>query len=169
ILALARGMIGRPLCGIMPIRGHSGVQGGAEVGVAPDRFPGGMAVNEENARRWSEAWGAPVPGTPGMKTPEQVEGLHRGAFDVLYSIGGNLYETMPDPAFARRALGNLKLRIHQDIIVNTSALVPAPLVLLLPAATRYETPGGITATSTERRVRFSPEVPGPRVGEAMPE
>jgi anaerobic selenocysteine-containing dehydrogenase len=76
---------------------------------------------------------------------------------------------MPDPAFARQALSTLKLRIHQDLVVNTSTLIPAPLVLLLPAATRYETPGGVTATSTERRVRFSPEIPGRRVGEAWPE
>ncbi|MGH9360554.1 MAG: molybdopterin-dependent oxidoreductase, partial [Thermoanaerobaculia bacterium] len=168
-LALARGMIGRPKCGIMPIRGHSGVQGGAEVGVAPDRFPGGLPVSPENARALADAWGAAVPGTPGLKTPAQVEGLHRGDFDVLYCLGGNLYETMPEPEFARKALGNLTLRIHQDLVVNTSTLIPAPLVLLLPAATRYETPGGVTATSTERRVRFSPEIPGPRIEEAWPE
>jgi anaerobic selenocysteine-containing dehydrogenase len=42
-------------------------------------------------------------------------------------------------------------------------------VLLLPAATRYETPGGITQTSTERRIIFSPEIPGRRIGEARPE
>jgi molybdopterin-dependent oxidoreductase alpha subunit len=168
-LALARGMIGRPHCGIMPIRGHSGVQGGAEVGVAPDRFPGNMPVNEENARHWSQAWGRAVPSEPGLKTPALVEGCHRGDFDVLYSLGGNLYETMPDPQYARSALANLKLRIHQDLVVNTSTLIPGPLVLLLPAATRYETPGGVTATSTERRVRFSPEIPGPRIDEAWPE
>jgi anaerobic selenocysteine-containing dehydrogenase len=42
-------------------------------------------------------------------------------------------------------------------------------VLLLPAATRYETPGGGTETSTERRIIFSPEIPGRRVGSARPE
>jgi molybdopterin-dependent oxidoreductase alpha subunit len=31
-LALARGFVGREGCGLMPIRGHSGVQGGAEMG-----------------------------------------------------------------------------------------------------------------------------------------
>ena len=40
-VALARGMVGREKCGLMPIRGHSGVQGGAEVGCVPDKFPGG--------------------------------------------------------------------------------------------------------------------------------
>ncbi len=46
---------------------------------------------------------------------------------------------------------------------------PDDTVLLLPATTRYEVPGGVTETSTERRVILSPEVPGPRVGEARPE
>src|SRR5678815_2271501 len=52
---------------------------------------------------------------------------------------------------------------------NTSSLLPGAAVLILPAQTRYETPGGGTATSTERRIRFSPEVPGPRIAEAWPE
>ena len=41
---------------------------------------------------------------------------------------------------------------------------PADTVLLLPAQTRYEMVGGVTETSTERRVIFSPEVPGPAAG-----
>ncbi len=46
---------------------------------------------------------------------------------------------------------------------------PADEVILLPAATRYETPGGVTETSTERRIIFSPEVKGRRIGEARAE
>jgi predicted molibdopterin-dependent oxidoreductase YjgC len=46
---------------------------------------------------------------------------------------------------------------------------PKDLVVLFPATTRYESPGGGTETSTERRIIFSPEVPGPRVGSARPE
>jgi predicted molibdopterin-dependent oxidoreductase YjgC len=42
-------------------------------------------------------------------------------------------------------------------------------VLILPAATRYESVGGGTETSTERRIIFSPEIPGRRVGSARPE
>jgi predicted molibdopterin-dependent oxidoreductase YjgC len=40
---------------------------------------------------------------------------------------------------------------------------------LLPARTRYEQPGGGTETSTERRIYFSPEIPGRRVGESRAE
>jgi anaerobic selenocysteine-containing dehydrogenase len=43
---------------------------------------------------------------------------------------------------------------------------PAEEVILLPATTRYEIPGGCTETTTERRVVFSPEIPGPRIPEA---
>jgi anaerobic selenocysteine-containing dehydrogenase len=46
---------------------------------------------------------------------------------------------------------------------------PGDTVVLLPVATRYEQPGGGTSTTTERRVAFSPEVPGPRIGEARAE
>jgi predicted molibdopterin-dependent oxidoreductase YjgC len=67
------------------------------------------------------------------------------------------------------ALSRVKLRVHQDIVLNTSSLLPGRTVILLPAQTRYETPGGGTSTSTERRIRFSPEVEGPRIAEARPE
>ena len=41
------------------------------------------------------------------------------------------------------------------------------MIVLLPAQTRYEQRGGGTSTSTERRIRFSPEIPGhPTIGES---
>src|SRR3712207_1091056 len=46
---------------------------------------------------------------------------------------------------------------------------PAGEVLLLPVATRYEQEGGGTETTTERRIIFSPEIPGHQVGEARTE
>ena len=46
---------------------------------------------------------------------------------------------------------------------------PSNAVLLLPATTRYEIPGGVTETTTERRIVFSPEIPGRRIAQARPE
>jgi molybdopterin-dependent oxidoreductase alpha subunit len=169
-LAAVRGMVGREKCGVMPIRGHSGVQGGSEVGVAPDKFPGGLPVNEENARRFSELWGAKVPSVPGLAAVQMVEAARKGELDLFYLMGGNFVETLPEPSFAESALSHVGVRVHQDIVLNTSMLVPAgEAVVLLPAMTRYEIPGGCTSTSTERRIRFSPEIPGPRIPEAKPE
>jgi len=69
----------------------------------------------------------------------------------------------------RSALASTSLRVHQDILVSPQMLVEGDEVLLLPAMTRYEQPGGGTETTTERRIVLSPEIPGPRPGEARPE
>ena len=167
-LALARGMLGREKCGIMPIRGHSGVQGGGECGFEPDKFPGGIAVNDDAARRFSNLWHHPVSFKAGLRVSDMLEAAHEGAIKFLYSIGGNLLETMPDPNFVAEAMAKVPLRVHQDIALNTSMLLdPAGIVVLLPGQTRYEQRSGGTSTSTERRIRFTPEIPGHRIGETL--
>lgn len=169
-LVLARGMIGREKCGIMPIRGHSGVQGGGECGVDPQRFPGGVDVTPESAREFGELWGHAVPSEPGLMTGGMTDAVLAGEMDLLYLLGGNLRETMPDRRLMERALAKVDYRIHQDIVLNSSTVIePGKGVLVLPGQTRYEQRGGGTTTSTERRIRFTPEIPGPRVGEAKPE
>jgi anaerobic selenocysteine-containing dehydrogenase len=60
-LGLLKGWVGRDKCGLMPIRGHSGVQGGAEMGAYSTAFPGGKTINTENASALSAAYKFPVP------------------------------------------------------------------------------------------------------------
>jgi len=171
-LALARGMVGRERTGLMPIRGHSGVQGGAEVGAVPNYYPGGVAVGAEGARLLGSLWDFPVPAWPGLTASEMVDSCGEGAIDLLWCVGGNFVETLPDPDRVRAQLARVPLRVHHDLIVSPTMLVdPAPggAVLLLPATTRYEQPGGGTQTTTERRIVFSPEIPGRRIGEARSE
>jgi len=168
-LALARGMVGREKCGLMPIRGHSGVQGGSEVGCVPNLLPGGEPIRHAKDRI-ETLWSFPVPDDRGYTSVEMIDAAHRGEIDVFYAVGGNFLETLPEPRYVREALARVPLRVHQDIVVTTQMLVdPADTVILLPAQTRYEQRGGGTETSTERRIYFSPEIPGPRVGEAMAE
>ncbi len=169
-LALARGNVGRPGAGLMPIRGHSGVQGGAEMGAYATALPGGIAVTPESAAKLSAQYGFAVASTPGLSAPEMIEAAHRGGLEVLFSSGGNFLEVLPDPAYVHEALQRVALRIHQDIVLSSQMLVdPADTVLLFPAATRYEQRGGGTETTTERRIVFSPEIAGPRIGEARSE
>ena len=169
-LALARGMLGREKCGIMPIRGHSGVQGGGECGAEPDKFPGGFSVNADTARRFSNLWHHPVPSNPGLKGPHMIEAAHNGEIKFLYAIGGDLLETMPDPKYVTEALVQVPVRVHQDIVLNNSMLLDAKgAVIILPGQTRYEQRTGGISTSTERRIRFTPEIPGHKIGETLPE
>ncbi|MGH7492663.1 MAG: FdhF/YdeP family oxidoreductase [bacterium] len=169
-LALARGFIGREKCGLMAIRGHSGVQGGAEVGAVPNGFPGGLAVHAENAQKFSAFWGFAVPAQKGYSAVEMIDAAFQNKLDVLYAAGGNFLETLPEPDYVRQGLQNVPLRVHQDLVLSPQMLLePKDTVILLPACTRYEQRGGGTETSTERRIYFSPEIPGRRLGEAKSE
>ena len=169
-LALSRGFLGREKCGLMPIRGHSGVQGGAEVGAVPWTFPGGRTVDEDGASEMSSLWGFDVPDWRGLSAVETVHAAHQGEIDVLWAIGGDYLGTLPDPEYCREALTRVPLRVHQDIVLAHQMFVdPSDTVVLLPATTRYEQPGGGTETATERRIYFSPEIPGPRIAEARSE
>lgn len=169
-LALAKGFVGREGCGLMPIRGHSGVQGGAEMGAYATVFPGGLPINEENATKFAKQWGFPVPKKPGLTTPEMLELALQRELEVLWSMGGDFREVMPDPELTESALKTIPLRVHHDIVLSSQMLIePEDTVVLLPSTTRYEIPGGVTETSTERRVIFSPEIPGPRIEEARSE
>ncbi|HQR35089.1 MAG TPA: FdhF/YdeP family oxidoreductase [Blastocatellia bacterium] len=169
-LALSRGFVGKPKSGLVPIRGHSGVQGGAEVGCVPNQFPGGVAVDDAGASRMSKLWDFDVPITRGLNAVQMIEAAHEGQLDWFYISGGNFLETLPEPEFVRSAIERVPFRVHQDIILSPQMFVePADTVLLLPAATRYEQRGGGTETSTERRILFSPEIPGRRIGEAKAE
>lgn len=169
-LALARGFIGRKKCGLMAIRGHSGVQGGAEVGAVPNQFPGGVSVGEEGAKKFGKLWKFDVPSWVGLNAVQMIDAAHEGNIDLFYQVGGNFLETLPDPDYVREAVERIPARAHQDIVLSPQMMVePRDTVVLLPAQTRYEQRGGGTETSTERRIIFSPEIPGRRIGEALPE
>jgi len=168
-LGLLRGWVGRDKCGLMPIRGHSSVQGGAEMGAYATAFPGGKPITTENAAKLAEQYGFDVPDWVGLSATEMVEAGARRELDLLYCLGGNFLRTLPEPDYVRAALANVPMRVHQDIILTDQMFIEAKEeVILLPAKTRYEQDDGGTETSTERRIMFSPEIPR-QVGEARAE
>ncbi|MDQ0256853.1 molybdopterin-dependent oxidoreductase alpha subunit [Evansella vedderi] len=164
-LALLRGFLGRKHSGVMPFRGHSSVQGSGEMGADPFVLPGGD-FKGDNIERMEKLWGFELPKWQGDIVGVTLENIvlpedHERKIKLYYLSGGNFLETMPDPNFVEKALSKLDIRVHQDIILNTSTLVDAKeAVIVLPAKTRYEQEGGGTSTSTERMVYFSPEIEG---------
>jgi molybdopterin-dependent oxidoreductase alpha subunit len=173
-LALLQGFLGREYCGVMPIRGHSGVQGSGEMGADPFSLPGGEFKGKD-IPRIEHVWGFELPQWQGDIVGVTLENAllpedQERKLKLFYTSGGNFLETMPDPDFIRDCLENVDIRVHQDIIFNTSTFVDAKeAVIVLPAMTRYEQAGGGTSTSTERMVYFSPEIEGPRIEEARAE
>src|SRR4051812_3273640 len=88
-LGLTKGFVGRDKCGLMPIRGHSSVQGGAEMGAYATAFPGGKPVNADNARALESHYKFPMPDWPGLTSVDMVEAGARGELDLLFCLGGN--------------------------------------------------------------------------------
>ncbi|MEE8155072.1 MAG: molybdopterin-dependent oxidoreductase, partial [Phycisphaerales bacterium] len=60
-LAMTRGMLGRPGCGLLPLRGHSNVQGMGSMGVTP-------MLKEAIFNRLQGTLNVQLPTTPGMDT-----------------------------------------------------------------------------------------------------
>src|SRR5205807_4187997 len=96
-LQLARGNIGRPHTGLMPIRGHSGVQGGAEMGGQPGAYVMGSPVNDANAKKFAapEMWGFEPPTSKGLSASHMILAAERGEIDALWQSGGNFKQTLP--------------------------------------------------------------------------
>lgn len=142
-LAAVRGMVGKKRCGLLPL-GAGGEQGAVDLGL--------------------------VPAEGGLTAPQMIKAAQEGKLDFLFSLGGSLLDAPIDRAVVARGLERIGLRVHAGAVLDPSMLVPpGDLVVLLPAMTRYEMPGGSTSTSVERRVRFSPEIPGSLPGEARPD
>jgi molybdopterin-dependent oxidoreductase alpha subunit len=168
-LGLAKGWVGRDHCGLMPIRGHSGVQAGAEMGAYSTMLPSGLAPTEENYVVLEQQYGFELPREAGLTVPEMIDAAAKQELDLLFAVGGNFLEVLPDPDFVASSLEQVPLRVHMDLVLSSQMLLDGEDVIVLPATTRYEIPGGVTETSTERRVIFSPEITGHRIPEARTE
>jgi molybdopterin-dependent oxidoreductase alpha subunit len=159
-LALLRGMIGRPRAGLMPIRGHSNVQGMGSVGVSP-------VLKQAIMARLEQRFGIRGPATPGLDTMACIEACGRGDMDAAVCLGGNLFGSNPDATFAAAALGRLQHITYLSTSLNSGhAWGTAKETLVLPVLPRDEEPQPTTQESMFSYVRFSDGGParhrGPR-------
>jgi len=159
-LALMRGMVGRPHAGLLPIRGHSNVQGMGSVGVTP-RLKDAIFQNLE------QHFGVRLPTTAGLDTMGCIEAAHDRRVKFGLCLGGNLYGSNPDAAFAREALANLEMLVSLSTTLNTGhAHALADETIILPVLARDEEPQPTTQESMFNYVRLSDGGPsrhkGPR-------
>lgn len=158
--ALLRGMIGRAHAGLMPIRGHSNVQGVGSVGVTPQ-------LKQTILARFEQRLGVQAPTSPGLDTMACIEAAGRGEMQAALCLGGNLFGSNPDATFAAQALGNLDLIAYMATTLNTGhAWGTAKETLVLPVLPRDEEPQPTTQESMFSYVRLSDggpaRYPGPR-------
>ena len=158
-LALLRGMVGKPGAGLLPIRGHSNVQGMGSIGVVPVMKPGMV-------QRY-KAHGVHLPEHEGMDTLECMEAAQKGHAKVGFALGGNLFGSNPDANFAKQALSELELMIYFNTTLNTGHMQGrGKETLVLPVMARDEEPYQSTQESMFNYVRLSdggePRLIGPK-------
>ncbi|TWT45160.1 Formate dehydrogenase H [Phycisphaerae bacterium RAS1] len=159
-LALLRGMIGRPGAGVMPIRGHSNVQGVGSMGVTPK-------LKDAVFSRLERHFGVTLPTTPGMDTLACMQAMAERRVKNGWCVGGNLFGSNPDAAATTRAFSNLESAVYFTTTLNTGhAWGRARQTLILPVKARDEEDQATTQESMFSFVRLSEGGPerfeGPR-------
>ncbi len=110
-LAMMRGMVGKPGSGLLPLRGHSNVQGMGTMGVTP-QLKQAFFNNVENALN------VKLPTSKGLDTLACMEHAHDGNIDFAWCLGGNLYDSNPDAQYAEAALKNVGLVTYLNTTLN---------------------------------------------------
>ena len=148
-LALMRGMVGRKNAGLMPIRGHSNVQGIGSVGVTPKLKD---AIFEQLEKHFS----VKLPVTKGMDTLACMDAAHAEKVKLGFCLGGNLYGSNPDLKYADEALSKSKMLVYLSTTLNTGhAWGLADQTIILPVLARDEEPQPTTQESMFNFVRLS--------------
>lgn len=83
-LALMRGMVGRPHAGLMPIRGHSNIQGMGTVGVTPK-------LKDVIFERLQSTFQISLPQTPGRDTMACMDGSLNRELKFGFCLGKSLW------------------------------------------------------------------------------
>ncbi|HXX47580.1 MAG TPA: formate dehydrogenase subunit alpha, partial [Myxococcota bacterium] len=163
-LALLTGSVGREGAGLLPLRGQNNVQGNADMGGAPDSFPGYQPLDSAEVRaRLAGLWGALPPPVRGRTIPELFAAARAGSLRALWIQGEDVAQSDPDQTRVREALAALDFLVVQELFPGETHEFAH---LVLPAAGYLEQDG--TFTNAERRIQRVRAALAPP-GEARPD
>ncbi|RMG21811.1 MAG: histidine kinase [Methanobacteriota archaeon] len=148
-LALMVGAIGREGSGLLPLRGHSNVQGVGTVGVVPRLKP---SVIDALAKHL----GINVPSTDGYDTFSAMKAAENGEIDFALFLGGNLYGANPASKWAGGSISNIPFTCQLSTTLNLGHIHgQGKEALILPVRARDEERQGTTQESMFNYVRYS--------------
>jgi molybdopterin-dependent oxidoreductase alpha subunit len=148
-LALARGWVGKPGCGLLPIRGHSNVQGVGSVGVSP-------AIKKAFAQKLEELYGITVPREPGQDTYASMVAAQEGRVRAAILLGGNLFSSNPDRDWSAAALRRIPFSLSMTTKLNEGHILGrGQTSVILPVLARDEEFQSTTQESMFNFVRLS--------------
>ena len=148
-LCLLRGMIGKPNAGLLPLRGHSNVQGIGTIGVKP-------VLTEDVLQHIEQAFAINLPKSTGLDTYHALLKAHEGKINCALIMGGNLYAATPNSAWAAEALSKINFKTFLTTTLNQGHLYGVDdETLILPVLARDEEAQATTQESMFNYVRLS--------------
>jgi molybdopterin-dependent oxidoreductase alpha subunit len=162
--ALISGHVGREGAGVMPVRGHSNVQGFGSMGVT-------VKLKQEIQTALEKLLGRSLSPVPGYDTRALIEAADRHQVDTLLCLGGNLYGANPDSTQAKRALGKIETVIYVATKPNLGHFhgLAQQTTIVLPVLNRFENPHKTTVESGNNFVRFNDPGKTHLQGDLIPE
>ena len=149
-LALLRGMVGKPGAGLLPLRGHSNVQGIGTIGVKP-------VLAEDVFNNIERQLMVELPKAQGMDTLACLEAASRGDIGAALFMGGNLYEATPDSGWAEQAFDQIGFKLYLTTTLNRGHVrgLDSSGAIILPVTARDEERQSTTQESMFNYVRLS--------------
>ena len=149
-LALLRGMIGKRHAGLLPLRGHSNVQGIGTIGVKP-------VLARDVLKRMEEAFGITFPEERGLDTMACMQRAAAGGIDAAVIMGGNLCAATPDTRFSTQAMERIGFKLYLTTTLNLGHVngLGEGEVIILPVTARDEEWEPTTQESMFNFVRLS--------------
>ena len=149
-LCLMTGQVGRPGCGLHPLRCQNNVQGASDSGLIPMMYPDYQRVDDPEAnKRFQALWGTKLETKPGLTVVEIMKEADAGRIRGMYIMGENPAMSDPDAGHARQAMAKLEHLVVQDIFLTETAYLAD---VVLPATAWPEKDG--TVTNTDRMVQL---------------
>ena len=130
-LALAQGNIGKPGAGLLPVRGHSNVQGDRTMGICES--PPANFLDRLHAE-----FGFEPPRVDGYDTVNSIRALRDEQAKIFIGLGGNFVQAAPDTEVTTAALRRAQLTVQISTKINRSHLTCGTTALILPTLGRTE-------------------------------
>lgn len=148
--ALLTGNVGKLGAGVMPVRGHSNVQGFGSMGVT-------AKLKEEIRVALEKLLGRSLKREPGYDARALIEAAEAEQVDTLLCLGGNLYAANPNLGQAKRALGQIKTIVYLATKPNLGHFhgLAQQDTLIVPVYNRFENPHETTTESGNNFVRLN--------------
>jgi formate dehydrogenase alpha subunit len=148
-LLLLTGKLTNPGCGLAPLAEENNDQGAFEMGGTGAVLPGGTSLGDPETRKsLSQAWGRPIPDTPGSSLPQMIEDAQQGKLKALFVVGENPLGSLPPSSGIHSAFEKLEFLVCQELFLTETA---KQAQVVLPACSYAEKDG--TFTNTEGHIQ----------------